>query len=191
METHCPSLWYQLKISLKVDNGLFGLLTELFSVHSITSEVWHIVNVKSHDSLTIFLIRATRLCVFCHYGMLSSVVFISHLCWRPVELGTISAGSMNSISRVQGQKTSMERGNKTSAKPNPTRATRSNRLPCFPHPARVQERLVFHQEDENGGTVTALQYTNKSLCCDPAGETQETNSHKPEVFALCFMPNQS
>lgn len=107
-------------------------------------------------------------------------------------MGTMSAASMNSISRVQGQKRSKEKGNRASAKPNPTKATLSNRFLCFPLPAHfIQERLVLLQDGENGGTLSALQYTNKSQHCDPAGEKEETNPNKLNIFALCFLLDQS
>lgn len=46
------------------------------------------------------------------------------------------------------------------------------------------------QDGENGGTLLALQYTNKSLCCEPAGEKkEETKPKKPDVFSHCFLPD--
>lgn len=66
---------------------------------------------------------------------------------------------------------------------------------CFhvsPLPAQfIQEKVVLLQDGANGGTLFALQYTNKSLCCDPPGEKEEKNPNKTDVFALCFLPDQS
>lgn len=102
-------------------------------------------------------------------------------------MGTMSAASMNSISWVQGQKRSMERGNWASAKPNPTKATSSNRFQCFPLPAYfIQERLVLLQDGENGGTLLALQYTNISQHCDPAGEKRRNKPKQAKWLCSLF-----
>lgn len=138
--------------------------------------------------VTTVLIRGTHLTIFCHNGMITSVVFISHLCQKLFEW---EQWVLHPWTLLHGPKDKREawkeetRSVQSQTQQEQGRAIDSHVSPSLA--AYIQERLVMLQEGENGGTLLALQYTNNSLCCDPAREKKEhaQRSQTSRLFVFC------
>lgn len=100
---------------------------------------------------------------------------------------TMSAASMNSILQLQGQKRSMERGNQTSAKPNPTRATQSNRLPCFPSLPILYRKGQSCSRKERTEELCWLYNTQTSPCAVILLEKKNKTSQTSLLFVFCLI----
>lgn len=151
--------------------------------HTTTSSLVHSkCTVQMKCLATAFL-----LCVFCHYVMLTGDVFISHLRLKPFEWEQWVL-----LPWVQGQKRSMERGNETSVKPNPTRVMWIIRLPCLtplPSPPHfIQERLVLLQDGANRNSVGFTIHKQVRALWSCWGKkkklTETTQTSLPFVFLL-------
>lgn len=142
--------------------------------------------MKSHEAaqlkclVTTFLIRAVLLCVFCLYSMLTSVVFISHLCHRPFKWEqwlllpwTLFHGSKDK--RVAWKEETRPAQSQTQQEQH--RAIDSYFPPSQPTgkaslaPGRREWRNTYNTQTSPCTVILP-------------GKKEETNSNKPDVFEL-------
>lgn len=79
---------------------------------------------------------------FCHYSMLTRVVFISHLCRRPFEWKQWGLLPWTLFHGSKDKREAWKEETRPVQKPKPTRAAQIIRVPCSPPARLVQERLA-------------------------------------------------